>query len=53
MSYNPDPKAHFYVSLIKSIIRIAAGTALVMNHIAVAGGLLILAELLGIAEEVV
>jgi hypothetical protein len=62
MSYIPNPKMHFYVSLIKSIIRIAAGGALVLvcspgsillNQIEWAGGLLILAELLGILEEVI
>jgi len=53
MSYNPDPKTHFYISLIKSIFRIAAGGALFIGYMASAGALLIFAELLGIAEEVV
>jgi len=44
---------HFYVSLAKSLIRIIAGGALLAGHIAEAGGLLILAEVLGIAEEIV
>jgi len=44
---------HFYVSLAKSLIRIIAGGALLTGHIAEAGGLLILAEVLGIAEEMV
>lgn len=49
-----DPgKGHFYVSLIKSIIRIAAGTFLVFGNLLVAGILLVLAELLGIVEEIV
>lgn len=46
-------KGHFYVSLGKSVIRIAAGIALVNGNVVVAGGLLILAEILGIVEEVV
>ena len=49
-----DPsKGHFYVSLGKSMIRIAAGFALMNGLIVVAGGLLILAELLGVLEEIV
>jgi hypothetical protein len=49
-----DPsKGHFYVSVCKSAVRIAAGTALIMGSLAVCGWLLILAEILGIVEEVV
>ena len=49
-----DPgKGHFYVSLIKSAIRIAAGGALIYGSVVTAGVLLIAAELLGILEEVV
>ena len=46
-------KGHFYVSVVKSAVRIAAGTALIMGSLAVCGWLLILAEILGIVEEVV
>jgi hypothetical protein len=46
-------RGHFYVSLAKSMIRIVAGGALLTGHIAEAGALLILAEVLGIAEEMV
>jgi hypothetical protein len=46
-------KGHFYVSVCKSAVRIAAGTALIMGSLAVCGWLLILAEILGIVEEVV
>lgn len=46
-------RGHFYVSLAKSFIRIAAGGALLVGHVAEAGALLILAEVLGIAEEMV
>ena len=46
-------RGHFYVSLAKSMIRIVAGGALLVGHVAEAGVLLILAEVLGIAEEIV
>lgn len=49
-----DPsKGHFLVSIIKSFVRIGAGSALIMGHIMWAGILLILAEGLGILEEMV
>jgi hypothetical protein len=46
-------KGHFYVSIAKSAVRIAAGTALIMGSLVVCGALLISAEILGIVEEVV
>ena len=46
-------RGHFLVSLLKSLVRIGAGSALVMGHVAWAGGLLIFAEVLGIVEELV
>ena len=46
-------KGHFYVSLAKSAIRIAAGIALLYGEVAYAGFLLIGAELLGVVEELV
>lgn len=55
-------KGHFYVSLAKSFVRIAAGIAFVMawaepavleQFIAAGGFLLIIAEVLGVAEELV
>ena len=46
-------KGHFYVSLAKSAIRIAAGVALIQGEIAYAGFLLVGAELLGVVEELV
>ena len=46
-------KGHFYVSIVKSAVRIAAGIALIMGAFVVTGALLILAEILGIVEEVV
>lgn len=46
-------RGHFYVSLAKSLLRIVAGGALVVGHVAEAGALFILAEVLGIVEEMV
>jgi hypothetical protein len=46
-------KGHFYVSLVKSGFRIGAGIALVRGELVTAGALLILAEILGILEEMV
>jgi hypothetical protein len=49
-------KGHFYVSLAKSAVRIAAGVALCLTLTPLlwyAGALLILAEILGIVEELV
>ena len=55
-------KGHFYVSLVKSFLRIAAGITLVLagnqplllgSWLMVAGGLFIAAEILGIVEELV
>ena len=55
-------KGHFYVSLVKSFVRIGAGAAFVMawvspelatQFVATGGLLLIVAEGLGIAEELV
>ena len=49
-----DPsKGHFYVSIAKSAIRIAAGVTLVNGWFVAAGALLILAELFGVVEELV
>jgi hypothetical protein len=42
---------HFYISLIKSIFRIGAGFALIFGKLALSGALFILAEVLGIVEE--
>lgn len=43
---------HFRISLVKSFFRICAGVALVNWSLMDAGGLLIIAEALGIAEEI-
>lgn len=46
-------KGHFYVSLVKSGLRIGAGIALVRGASVTAGALFIIAEVLGIVEELV
>lgn len=46
-------KGHFYVSLVKSFLRIASGVALCIYGLPIVGGLLIAAEMLGIVEELV
>ncbi len=46
-------KGHFYVSLVKSAIRIVAGVCLITGNILMAGICLIFAEVLGIVEELV
>jgi hypothetical protein len=46
-------KGHFYVSIAKSAVRIAAGASLIMGSLVICGALLILAEILGIVEELV
>ena len=50
---HPDPVKHKYISFAKSGVRIAAGFALAFGMLWSAGGLLVLAEVLGIAEEMV
>ena len=42
---------HFWTSMVKSVVRIAAGVALCFGDIWKAGVLLIIAEMLGIIEE--
>jgi hypothetical protein len=49
----PDPLKHKYISFVKSGFRILAGVALCFGDFVVAGSLLVVAELLGIAEELV
>jgi hypothetical protein len=50
----PNPAKHKYISFVKSSIRIAAGISLIWpQNLIVAGILLIVAEVLGVAEEVV
>jgi hypothetical protein len=49
----PSVNGHFYVSLVKSILRIGAGFALISGLFLIAGSLFIAAEVLGIVEELV
>jgi hypothetical protein len=46
-------KGHFYVSIVKSAVRVAAGVFLIQGNLLAAGSLLILAEVLGVVEELV
>lgn len=42
---------HFWISFVKSCIRLVAGFALIGNNLVAAGISFIIAELLGILEE--
>ena len=46
-------KGHFYVSLAKSGIRIFAGGVLMLGNFWLAGICIVLAEVLGVVEEIV
>jgi len=46
-------KGHFYVSLAKSAIRIFAGGVLMSGNFWLAGVCIVLAEVLGVVEEIV
>ena len=53
---HPDPKKHQYISFVKSVWRIIAGVALCFSpdtYIMLAGASLVVAEILGIVEELV
>jgi hypothetical protein len=50
---HPDPKKHQYISFAKSALRIVAGFALFAGSVTTAGVFLVLAEVLGIVEELV
>lgn len=47
-----NSKTHFYISLVKSGFRFGAGFTLIFGNLVSAGALLIIAETLGIAEEI-
>lgn len=49
----PNPEWHFRLSILKSLLRIFAGMALVKGSIQACGVLLVIAELVGVAEEIV
>jgi hypothetical protein len=53
LSKLPDPILHRNISLVKSGLRIVAGVFLCGGALFAAGAFLILAEVLGIAEELV
>lgn len=58
MTINIQPKdtskGHFYISMVKSAVRIAAGIALIWpQNVILAGVFLIAAEGLGVLEELV
>jgi hypothetical protein len=46
-------RGHFYVSLVKSALRVVAGASLIMMGLPEAGWFLIAAEVLGVVEELV
>ena len=50
---HPDPIKHKYISFVKSGFRILAGITLCFGEFVIAGILLIVAEALGILEEIV
>jgi hypothetical protein len=49
----PNPERHRKISFAKSALRILAGTTLIYGSFITAGLLLIVAEILGILEEIV
>jgi hypothetical protein len=49
----PDPTLHQYISFVKSALRILAGGFLCANILISAGVLFIVAEILGVVEELV
>jgi len=53
LSKIPDPVKHKYISFTKSGIRIIAGICLLSGNLIFAGIGFVLAEVLGIAEEMV
>lgn len=50
---HPDPRKHQYISFVKSGFRILAGITLCFGEFVTAGVLLIVAEALGVVEELV
>jgi hypothetical protein len=47
----PNPKIHLLISLVKSFLRILAGISLATSQFIISGILFVLAEILGILEE--
>lgn len=50
---HPDPVKHKYISFAKSAVRIVAGACLISGNLIFAGVGFVLAEVLGIVEELV
>lgn len=50
---HPDPTKHKYISFAKSALRLCAGVSLIMMGLPEAGWFFIVAEMLGIVEEMV
>lgn len=46
-------KGHFYVSMVKSALRVVAGVSFIQGSLVIGGALLIAAEVLGVLEELV
>tara|TARA_R110000823_G_scaffold48862_2_gene123885 strand:+ start:431 stop:595 length:165 start_codon:yes stop_codon:yes gene_type:complete len=54
MATGKDPgNAHFWLSMVKSGVRIIGCMILMTGNFLIGGGLLLAAELIGIAEELV
>jgi len=53
ISLVPDPRWHRNISFVKSALRIIAGTSLIFGNLLLTGIFLILAEILGVVEEIV
>ena len=53
LSKIPDPLLHRNISFVKSLFRIVAGVSLCNSNFVIAGVMFVLAELMGIAEELV
>jgi hypothetical protein len=49
----PDPKLHQRISFVKSALRILAGCSLAAGSLFIAGTLIVIAEILGVVEELV
>lgn len=49
----PDPKWHFRISIVKSGLRIGASFQLIKGNLVTAGALFIVAEALGVLEEII
>jgi VanZ family protein len=52
LQQTPDPKSHFRVSLIKSLLRIGGFNVLLVS-MKIGVALLVIAEILGILEEII